>query len=384
MKYNPQLDSMRALAALTIIAYHYLLFPAGWIGVQFFFVLSGFLISGIVLKGKQQYQAQGMMAFFKDFYKRRMLRLFPLYYGYLLILAAIFLVIHKPESLTNEWPWLLTYTLNFRWLFDSYTFHMIYGHLWSLALEWQFYLVWPLFLWKLSEQYFLKVLPWLIPAAMLIRIAVYFISNHIQYLVGFDGNPVDEALAPYVLPFSHLDAFVFGALLCNQSFRKILSKAWVVYLCIALTITAGLLLVVLIPSYPLASLGWPSNLPKGYQWVWGYTVLNLTSAAIIANLLERKDARLFSFTKLRFFQHLGKISYGIYVYHPIIIFITLAFSAKMVAFPGSKILELLIVIALTTITAHFSFELWEKRFLKKKKAPEIIAKPEPETEIVYN
>lgn len=385
MKYNPQLDSMRALAALAIIAYHYLLFPAGWIGVQFFFVLSGFLISGIVIRGKQQYQNQGIVAFFKDFYKRRMLRLFPLYYGYLVILGVLFLVRHKPESLTTEWPWLLTYTLNFRWLFGSYTFHMIYGHLWSLSLEWQFYLVWPLFLWKLPEKYFMKVLLWLLPAAMVFRIAVYLICNHVQYFIGFDGNPTDEALAPYVLPFSHLDAFVFGALLCNQDFREKLSKAWVVYSCIALTVVAGFALVIAIPSYPLASLGWPANLPHGYQWVWGYSILNLTSASIIANLLEQKNVRLFSFADLRVFQHLGKISYGIYVYHPIIIFLMLAFSEKMVAFPGSKILELLIVIALTTVIAHFSFEYWEKRFLKKKKVPEIItANPKPETEIVYN
>jgi peptidoglycan/LPS O-acetylase OafA/YrhL len=386
MKYNPQLDSMRALAALAIIAHHYLLFPAGWIGVQFFFVLSGFLISGIVLKGKQQYQTQGMITFFKDFYKRRMLRLFPLYYGYLLILGVIFLFIHKPEALSTEWPWLLTYTLNFRWLFDSYTFHMIYGHLWSLSLEWQFYLVWPLFLWKLPECLFLKTLLWLLPAAMVIRVVVYLVCNHLQYFVGFDGNAIDEALAPYVLPFSHLDAFVFGALLCNKPFREIMSKARVVYSCITLTVVTGLLLVISVPSYRLSSFGWPGNLPQGYQWIWGYSVLNLTSAAIIANLLEQKDVWLFSFTKLRLFQYLGKISYGMYVYHPIIIFSVMAFSAKMYAFPGSKILELLIVIALTTVTAHFSYEFWEKRFIKKRTVPTPLTKPEdlPEPEAVYN
>jgi len=386
MKYNPQLDSMRALAAIAIIAHHYLLFPAGWIGVQFFFVLSGFLISGIVIKGKQQAQTQGMLAFFKDFYKRRMLRLFPLYYGYLIILGVIFLVIHKPEALTSEWPWLLTYTLNFRWLSDNYTFHMIYGHLWSLSLEWQFYLVWPLFLWKLPKKHFVKTLLWLLPTAMVIRIAVYLICNHVQYFVGFNGNPTDEALAPYVLPFSHLDAFVFGALLCDKAVREVLSKAWVVYSCIGLTVISGFLLVFAVPSYPFTSFGWPGNLPQGYQWIWGYSVLNLTSAAIIANLLEQKNVRLFAFTKLRLFQYLGKISYGMYVYHPIIIFVTLALSAKMVAFPGSKILELLIVIALTAVVAHFSYELFEKRFIKKRKPSEAIEKPKqaPEPEIVYN
>jgi peptidoglycan/LPS O-acetylase OafA/YrhL len=382
MKYNPQLDSMRALAALAIIAYHYLLFPAGWIGVQFFFVLSGFLISGIVIKGKNQYREQGMLPFFKDFYKRRIQRLFPLYFGYLGILGIIYLFIRKPEALNHEWLWLITYTLNFRWLFDNYTFHMVYGHLWSLSLEWQFYLIWPFFLWYLPGKYFIKIMLWLIPTAMLLRVIAYFICNHVTYLVGFDGTPTAEALAPYVLPFSHLDAFVFGALLCDRRFRRFLSKPLVVYICMLVTIAAGFILVIIIPSYPLASLGWPSNLPLAYQWVWGYSLLNLTSATIIANLMKRKDAKLFSFTKLKFLQHLGKISYGIYVYHPIIIFVALAFSAKMHPFPGSKIVELFIVMSLTIVAAHFSYEFWEKRFLKKKTTPRQIVKPE--SEVIYN
>ncbi len=382
MKYNPQLDSMRALAAFAIIAYHYLLFPAGWIGVQFFFVLSGFLISGIILNGKKQYASQGMLSFFKDFYKRRMRRLFPLYFGYLGILGIFYLFTKKPEAINSEWLWLLTYTLNFRWLFDSYTFHMVYGHLWSLALEWQFYLIWPFFLWKLPEKYFLKVMFSLIFAAVLIRIMEYVVCNHITYLVGYNGNAAKEALAPYVLPFSHLDAFVFGALLCDRRFRYFLCKPVIAYLCVLITLFAGLILVMVIPAYPLASLGWPTNLPLAFQWVWGYSLLNLTSAVFIANILRRKDTWLFSFTKLKIFQHLGKISYGIYVYHPIIIFITLSISAKLHPFPGSKISELLIIIMLTSLAAHFSYELWEKRFLKKKKVIKTIAKPEHE--IVYS
>jgi peptidoglycan/LPS O-acetylase OafA/YrhL len=381
MKHNPQLDALRALAALAIIAFHYLLFPAGWIGVQFFFVLSGFLISGIILKGKKQYAHTGMTAFFKDFYKRRVLRLFPLYYGYVLILGISYLFLKKPEALDIEWPWLLTYTLNFRWLFNGYTFHMVYGHLWSLSLEWQFYLVWPLFLWLLPKKSATMVFCWLIPLAMVIRILAYVICNHIQYLVGFNGNAKAEALAPYVLPFSHLDAFVLGALLCNEKVRKVLSKPLWVYSSMALTVTAGLLLVVTIPAYSLASLGWPSNLPSAYQWIWGYSLLNLTSATIIAAIIERKNARLFSFTRLRLLQYLGKISYGIYVYHPLLVFAMFAIRDKVSPFPGKSLLELLLIMILTSIVAHFSYHLWEKHFIKKKKIKTAITKPLPEPEV---
>jgi peptidoglycan/LPS O-acetylase OafA/YrhL len=382
MKHNPQLDAMRAVAALAIIAHHYLLFPAGWIGVQFFFVLSGFLISGIIIKGKEQYKKTGIIAFFKNFYQRRILRLFPLYYGYVFILGLFYFFVKKPEAFNIEWPWILTYSLNFRWLFHNYSFHMVYGHLWSLSAEWQFYLVWPLFLWYLPKKYTNRWLLWLIPVAMLIRIAVYVVCNHLNYLVGFNGNAESEALAPYVLPFSHLDAFVFGTLLCNTKFRKAISKPVVVYSCIAITVTAGFTLIWLLPSYQLTSLGWPSNLPLAYQWVWGYSLLNITSAAIIAAMVEGKGARFFEFTNIPLLQYLGKISYGIYVYHPLIIFAALNYTDKLPSFPGKSIVELVFIVIITSVIAHFSYKYWEKPFLKKKKqttAPEeLIPEPKPD------
>lgn len=380
MKHNPQLDSMRAVAALAIIAHHYLLFPAGWIGVQFFFVLSGFLISGIIIKGKEQYKKAGIIAFFKNFYQRRMLRLFPLYYGYVFILALFYFFAKKPEAFNIEWPWILTYSLNFRWLFHNYNFHMVYGHLWSLSAEWQFYLVWPLFLWYLPKKHTTKILLSLIPLAMLIRIAVYVICNHLNYLIGFNGTAESEALAPYVLPFSHLDAFVFGTLLCNAKFRKKISTPAIVYSCLAITVVAGFALIVLIPSYSLASLGWPSNLPLAYQWVWGYSLLNLTSAAIIAALIEGKGARFFAFTNISLLQHLGKISYGIYVYHPLLIFAALNYTNKIPSFQGKSIIELIIIMAATSVIAHFSYKYWEKPFIKKKKQKDTPRelKPEPD------
>lgn len=380
MKHNPQLDAMRAVAAFAIIAHHYLLFPAGWIGVQFFFVLSGFLISGIIIKGKEQYQEAGIIAFFKTFYQRRMLRLFPLYYGYVFILALFYLFARKPEAFNIEWPWILTYSLNFRWLFHNYNFHMVYGHLWSLSAEWQFYLVWPLFLWYLPKKHTTKVLFWLIPLAMVIRIVVYLVCNHLNYLVGFNGDAESEALAPYVLPFSHLDAFVFGTLLCNEQFRKIISKPAIVYSCIALTVTAGLALVILIPSYSAATLGWPSNLPLAYQWVWGYSLLNLTSAAIIAALIERKRARFFEFTNIPLLQYLGKISYGIYVYHPLLVFAALNYLGKLPSFPGRSLIELVLIMIITSVMAHFSYKYWEMPFIKKKKTATITTEPEPKPE----
>ncbi|MCC8408164.1 acyltransferase [Mucilaginibacter sp. UR6-1] len=376
MKHNYQLDAMRAIAALAIIAYHYTLFPCGWIGVQFFFVLSGFLISGIVIKYRAASAGKQTGAFFKDFYKRRALRLFPLYFGYIGILALFNFFAGKPEAFDVEWPWLITYAVNFRWLFQGYTFHMVYGHLWSLALEWQFYMVWPFFLWFVPQKRITTILLWLLPLSMVIRALGYTINEHLPYLVGFNGDATAKALAPYVLPFSHIDAFVFGALLCKVKVRRFLSKPQVIYTCMALVVITGLMLVAVIPSYTLASMGWPSNLPLAYQWVWGYSLLNLTSAAIIAGIVEKGNARILALSRSSVLQYLGKISYGIYVYHPIVIFAMLNFRDKVPAFTGKPVFELLIVIGITVAIAHLSYEKFEKRFLTKRK-PQPLAQNRP-------
>lgn len=371
MKHNYQLDAMRAIAALAIIAYHYTLFPCGWIGVQFFFVLSGFLISGIVIKNKKASAEVKTGAFFKDFYKRRALRLFPLYFGYIAILALFNFFAGKPEAFDKEWPWLVTYSINFRWLFQDYTFHMVYGHLWSLALEWQFYLIWPFFLWFVPQKRITLILICLLPLSMLVRIAGYSVNEHLPYLVGYNGSATAKALAPYVLPFSHIDAFVFGALLCKVKVRNFLSKPQVIYTCMALVVITGLLLVAFIPSYSLAAMGWPSNLPMAYQWVWGYSLLNLTSAAIIAGIIEKGRARILALSRSSVLQYLGKISYGIYVYHPIVIFGMLNVRDKAPAFAGKPMVELIIVTVISIVIAHLSYEYFEKRFLTKRKPQQV-------------
>jgi peptidoglycan/LPS O-acetylase OafA/YrhL len=369
MKYNPELDSLRALAAIAVIAAHYTLFPCGWIGVQFFFVLSGFLISSIILKGKENYIKGTGLDFFLKFYSRRILRLFPLYFGYLAILAAIYLVFKKPLSFGQEWPSLFTYTLNFRWLFKDYIFHPFYGHLWSLCVEWQFYLLWPFFIWFLPRKYLLNILLWLIPLAMLIRVAECWICMHISGSISFHGSPEDRVLASYVLPFSHVDAFVFGAILYNEKIRLFLAKPIVLLICLCSCLIAGaILLVIYLPTgnyYTLPSLGWPNKMPFGYQWVWGYSLLNLTSASVIAAVMERSSSWL-AFTRSRILQYLGKISYGIYVFHLMIVSTILGVMQKIKPFPGERLLGLLVAIVTTCVIAHISYKYWEQRFLKLK------------------
>ena len=162
----PALDGLRGIAVLLVLIHHFSGIPAaglgvptgfyrewlrfatiGWAGVDLFFVLSGFLITSIL------YDAKGpALAFFKNFYARRALRIFPVYY--VLVVFMLFLlpwIIPGEEAasakLRDNQLWLWFYLRNIQSLADFQsligTGHLV-GHLWSLAVEEQFYLVWPM------------------------------------------------------------------------------------------------------------------------------------------------------------------------------------------------------------------------------------------------
>lgn len=143
--YYPGLDSLRGLAIILVIGFHNFdflqLFKYGWIGVDLFFVLSGFLITEILIKVKS---TKNWLA---KFYLKRILRIFPLYYVFLIIFY--FLVNsntfnYSPAYFINHQAWFWSYMQN--WLFiikypDQYT---ALNHFWSLAIEEQFYTIWPI------------------------------------------------------------------------------------------------------------------------------------------------------------------------------------------------------------------------------------------------
>jgi peptidoglycan/LPS O-acetylase OafA/YrhL len=187
-KHFPELDGLRGLAIVLVLFCHYSqILPVhgalgaslevaafqGWIGVNLFFVLSGFLITGIL------FDAKGQNHYFRNFYARRTLRIFPLYYGILAVELAILLIIrlhshaawehlHNPQKLWHSMPWLLTYTTNIGmafWHVDT----VIQGHFWSLAVEEQFYLVWPLMVFLLPWRKLIHACVALITTALILR-----------------------------------------------------------------------------------------------------------------------------------------------------------------------------------------------------------------------
>jgi peptidoglycan/LPS O-acetylase OafA/YrhL len=134
MRRVPQLDGLRAIAILMVFAHHALHVPFLWTGVDLFFVLSGYLITGILLKAKP---GRAVGGYWKPFYLRRASRILPPYIGLLAVLAFTF---HVPWS--HIWYWYAFFGANFALAFGKATVDAM-TPLWSLAVEEQFYFLWP-------------------------------------------------------------------------------------------------------------------------------------------------------------------------------------------------------------------------------------------------
>ena len=163
LQHMPQLDTLRAFAVTAVLVHHYFTW-ANWglgatLGVKLFFILSGFLITGILLRSRDAATASGhkWSSLVGRFYVRRFLRIFPLYYFVVAVAATINL-----EPAREILPWLLTYTLNI-YMANLGWFVANFAHFWTLAVEEQFYIFWP----------------WIIlfaPRNWLIRLTLIFIS----------------------------------------------------------------------------------------------------------------------------------------------------------------------------------------------------------------
>ena len=201
MKKIPQLDAVRGIAVLLVLVHNTDIYPAlhlsliaanGWMGVDLFFVLSGLLITGILLDTKQS------DGYFTNFYARRCLRIWPLYYSVLLFMFVIVPILRPSEAHTvfeaRSSPW---------WAFPIFLQNFLVpiptmatgalGVTWSLAVEEQFYLVWPLVVRFFNEAQLRKI-----------AIAVICISPVLRfYLVAASR----QHLLEYVLPFGRADGW---------------------------------------------------------------------------------------------------------------------------------------------------------------------------------
>ncbi len=331
----PALDGVRGMAALMVMFYHAagFGFALQWqllnAGVDLFFVLSGFLITRILLSAK------GQKRYFINFYGRRTLRVFPLYYGFLVVFFLVRpWVVGNPIPSVDVQGWFWVYLQNIPFTFTS--FRSEPGHFWSLAVEEHFYLFWPFLVSWLSPRRMLHALLIMVVGAALLRVPMK--------LQGWE---------PYYFTLTRVDALSMGAVLAwleRYRPRGIAGDCELYRYGFAITgfaVGVYLLFDARIPTL-LSSVIWPSLVGCFFLFFMGWTVAE-GRHGILGRVLGHG-----------MLAYSGKVSYGLYVFHPLCFLV-----ARRSGLP--PIAQLGVGMALSFLVAALSFRLFESPFLKLKR-----------------
>lgn len=361
-QHIPALDGLRGIAILLVLIHnagHFgthphgafwitaLIGAVGWVGVQLFFVLSGFLITTKLL------ETQPAPNYYSVFFGRRILRIFPLYYAALIVGLIIVpaMTQHAPgsEAPASHQLWLWTFLLNWSQPLGASAYG--FPHFWSLAVEEQFYLIWPFVVYRATPAGLARTCYAVIAAAFVFRTVLAL------------GGANDEMI--YQFTICRMDALAMGALLAAwlrspDWIRRLEDKA------ASRLIPAGLALLLLGALF--SRLYTRSAL---FTQTLGYTLLGIFFASILlacligSNGLNRSWRRFLSIGVLR---SIGKYSFAMYVFHfPIELYLEKSlplFEQRFAAWSG---VVFLLVVSLATYGAAFlSYHLYEKHFLRLK------------------
>ncbi len=341
------LDGLRGLAIILVVGYHYFSFMRlGWVGVDLFFVLSGFLITGKLINSKGGYH------YFSDFYLKRFLRILPLYY---LTLIVFFLVVPFlfPELVTSSYQTLIknqafywTLTVNWFTALKGWPANTIFVPFWSLSCEMQYYLIWPFLVFVL-----LRKKEWLfLSLSLIVLLAIGFRIYACHFIK-------DPAVFNYVMLPSRIDSFAIGALLYflfKYDYIRWLSK-WalgIMFTCILIVVFC------ILYSHRLWALG------GYYETRFGYT-LNAVFWAVFMAAILHKDGWGQHIFKSKLLVTAGKYSYGIYLLHiPVKVLLYKWLAVRLGIPPGNS--QGLLLIMVTLVLAILSYQIFEKRFLSLK------------------
>lgn len=339
------LDGIRGLGVILVLFYHYgssamalglgssllKVTGIGWSGVDLFFVLSGFLITGLL------YDAKGKQNYFKNFYARRTLRIFPLYY-FAAVVVIILAVTTGFGILGGSNPiWILLYVGNFQMAIEGGG--SILDHFWSLAIEEQFYLVWPLIVLSLSRR-----------KLMIVAAAMIVISPLVRTLLVLNDAP---DLAVYVLTPARMDGLAMGALIAlavrgPSGIAPLVPWAWRLG---AMSAAAFLTIVILRRDF---------STEDAVILTAGISCLTIMYASLLVLSLTFRP--LTSVMELPVMRWFGKYSYGLYVWHPIVNMLLLH-SPLTAQFGVASKLEVVLLLALA-FTISVLVTLASYRFLE--------------------
>jgi peptidoglycan/LPS O-acetylase OafA/YrhL len=363
-RHLPALDGLRGLAIIAVLLRHAAFFfqehgPAarwflpvmqfgGW-GVDLFFALSGFLITGILLNTRSALNRG------RSFYGRRILRIFPLYY---LAIAVVFLAephsawVRSAANLQNPADH-LAYLFYFQnwiplWHHGDYPISFI-SHFWSLAVEEQFYMIWPAVIWHLTTRAVVKLcaVAFVVSFALRVILDAHFGTGIWVYaftITRADGLYVGSALAAILALEGHISNRILGGLTAG-----------------------GLLALAMVAVFGPARCLWETG---EYMSIFGISGVALLSGAAVVFCLQYTETRLGRFFQQGWIRSFGKYSYGMYVWHfPVYYTMEHVMEQRSVVFPlptAKAIPYLALLMAASYSAAWLSFNLYEQWFLRLK------------------
>jgi len=376
--YFKNLDGLRFFAAFLVLLHHANFFKSinsyslssvfseylvqsGVLGVNLFFVLSGFLISYLLFTEKKITNTVSL----KKFYIRRALRIWPLYFAYGLIIICgtpIFFkflniqigIITFSEIITDLF-FLLLFAVNIQLTFFSYN-KAIVEILWSVCVEEQFYLIWPLLVKKFFNK-ITKLIFWVFIFGMISKIILHLSTIYFglsqAFMMRFD----------YVMLTNKVQLFAAGMAAAYVHFNKekyeiqinFLQKKPIQYILIIFTLA-----FIFTNNFYLPIKG------LKYYYLTDY-ISAILFGFIILNIVQEKSVLNLEYPILK---TLGKISFGIYLFHPPVCRLIITFMTKFLKIPDSfivyDIIYPLIATIITSLLAYISYELYEKKFLLLK------------------
>lgn len=363
------LDGVRGLAILMVLLVHFvgnmqpttqieraivLVTGYGIYGVDLFFVLSGFLITGILYDGRNEPH------YFRNFYMRRFLRIFPLYYGvlaFLFLLAPLIPVVRGPtlDYLLQEQAWAWLYAVNIHVAKHGYWSLSYINHFWSLSVEEHFYLFWPLVVLMLAGR------PrWLIAVSLGLSIGA-IVARFSGSLMGLSWFTTG-VLTPFRLDGLALGAFLAIVVRRPEGLKRVTKVLPPAMIAIGMTLAA--------------SIAWRLVSWRGSELMGGVRpalILMLLACLLIWAITAPERSVISRFFCSRTMVFLGTYSYGLYVYHH---FISLYLTAngtelELARWLGSHgaavALQATLGASASLVVAYLSYELVEKRFLRLKR-----------------
>jgi len=349
MKQIPELNGLRGAAFLFIFLFHTLrlepnnfflklanaIFRSGWLGVDLFFVLSGFLITTILLDYRDEFHK------YRIFYTRRVLRIFPIYY---LVLVFVFFV--SPLFSDFFVPleklkfYFFTYTYNFWVVFtDSWAKEGALDHFWFLCIEEQFYLFWPFIVFTLINKKLKKFCVFVFILSVLLKISI--------------ATQVKDWFIIYVFPLCRLEGFASGAFIAiihKEGHIRNKRHALILFLFMCAVI---LILGINFNGFYLRDKAIVSAIPP---------LMSFFYASLLYLLIVDGNSLLKKIMRNRFLTFFGLYSYGLYIYHYIIWYVL----TTHFLFTRQDPLTSLIVMAISLPVSILSYHLYEKLFLRLK------------------